>query len=162
MNMSKKLKRRLALLTAFFITLSAHIAHEPRLEYEILDNCPAFASYSGGKVYIGKSRSDCPELEEGDVFVLDCRDGNNPDMKICNSYKVCCPKQRHEIVEILCCYEEMFPSDWDRDYESMCLEWTLHNYSYTFGYDLKSSTDADLDNNEKDKYQNKVLYKLLK
>ena len=161
--MSKKLKRRLAFLTAFFITLSAHVAYEPKSEYTILENSPAYACYSGGNIYIGKTRSDCPpDLCDGDVFILDERTGKNPDMKICNSYLVTCPKQRKEILEVLCHYEECYPTDWDRSLDSMRLEWTIHNLSHLLGYDLKSSRDVDLDNADEEYYQNKVLVKLLK
>ena len=83
-------------------------------------------------------------------------------MKICNSYLVTCPKQRKEILEVLCHYEECYPTDWDRSLDSMRLEWTIHNLSHLLGYDLKSSRDVDLDNADEEYYQNKVLVKLLK
>ena len=161
--MSKKLKRRLALITAFFITLSAHMAYEPKSEYTILEDAPAYATYSGGDIYIGKYRSDFPEEYcEGDVYVLDERKGNNPDMKICNSHLVHNPKHRKEILEVLCHYEDCDPSEWDRTLDSMRLEWTVHNLSYLIGYDLKSSRDVDLDNADEEYYDNKILVKLLK
>lgn len=163
MHMSKKLKRRLAFLTAFFITLSAHMMSEPKSEYTISDNAPYYATYSGGDIYIGKHRSDFPEEYcEGDIYVLDERDGKNPDMKICNSHLVYSPKHRKEILEVLCHYEECFPTDWDRSLDSMRLEWTVHNLSYLLGYDLKSSRDVDLDNADEENFDNKLLVKLLK
>lgn len=161
--MSKRLKRRLALLMAFFITLSAHMASEPKTEYEILSNCRPYATYSGGNIYIGKTRGDCPEdLCEGDVFILDERTGRNPDMKICNSHLVNSAKHRKEILEVLCFYEECYPSEWDRSLDSMRLEWTIHNLSYIIGYDIRSSRDVDLDNADEEYYNNKLLVKLLK
>ena len=81
-------------------------------------------------------------------------------MKICDSYKIRSSKERREILEIMCLYEECYPTDWDRSIESMQLEWTLHNLSYDFNYQRESSTDVDLDNEDEVKYTNKILQKL--
>ena len=161
--MSKKLKRKLAFLTAFFITISAHMSYEPKSEYTILENSSAYATYSGGRIYIGKTRRDYPDnMCDGDVFILDERCSDNPDMKICNSHLVQNPKHRKEILEVLEYYEECFPSEWERSLDSMRLEWSVHNLSYLIGYDIRSSRDVDLDNADEEYYNNKILVKLLK
>ena len=160
--MKEKWKRKLVYLTAFIITLSLHMFSEPPQEYEILEDSPAFARYSGGLVYIDDNRNGECLLQEGDVLVLDQRNSKDPNIKICDSYKIKSYKERKEILEILCLYEDCFPTEWDRSLESMLLEWNMHNKSYFFDYERKSSTDVDLNNADEEKYDSVVLQKLLK
>jgi len=159
----KTTRRKIAGLAAFLALFTSYLENEIELDYKLLDRSKAFASYSGGYVYIG-DRTIRPsiDLEEGDVFVIDSRYDDEPDMKICDSYLVRSKKQRREILEILCLYEECYPSQWNRTLESMELEWTIHNLSYDLNYERNSSTDVDLDNKDEDKYSNKILQKLLK
>ena len=160
--MKNKWKRVLAFVTAFIITLSCHMGIEPPLDYELLEDSPAFARYSGGLVYIDDKENHQCLLQEGDVLILDERYYKDPNIKICDSYRVKTYKERKEILEILCLYEEMFPSRWDRSLESMLLEWSLHNKSFFFDYEIDSSTDVDLNNADEEKYDHVVLQKLLK
>ena len=160
MSVKDKWKRLLTFLTAFIITLSCHMGIEPSLEYELLEDSPAFARYSGGNVYIDKERGRC--IRDGDVLVLDQRDSKDPNIKICDSFKIESYKQRKEILEILCLYEQCFPTDWDRTLESMLLEWRIHNGSFFFDYEINSSVDVDLNNADEEKYDHVVLQKLLK
>lgn len=160
--MQNKLRRKLAGVGAFFVLLSFRVWRPKELQYEILDNHEAYASYSGGLIYIGKYKHHHYSLEEGDVFVLDSRWDANPDMKIYNSYKILNSKEREEILSILSEYEKENPSKWDRSLESMELEWTLHNLGYYFNIKRDSSTDVDLDNSDEELYQNKVLQKIFK
>ncbi len=160
--MQNKLRRKLAGVGAFFVLLSFRVWRPKELKYEILDNHEAYASYSGGLIYIGKYKHHPYLLDDGDIFILDSRWDNNPDMKIINSYKVLDSNERSEILSVLCEYEKENPSKWDRSLGSMELEWTLHNLGYYFNIKRDSSTDVDLDNSDEDIYQNKVLQKILK
>ena len=83
-------------------------------------------------------------------------------MKVVDSYKIHRYKEKMEILKILECYEECFPSKWERSIDSMQLEWTLHNLSYDFNYQRSSSTDVDFNNDEEEDYDSKILSKLLK
>lgn len=117
----------------------------------------AFAKYSKGQVYIGDAEFlDSLEVSENDILVEDERDGSDPSMKIRNSYLVTDSNDRKEILEILCKYEEKYPSDWERTIEAMDLEWEAHNVLYYLNYKKDHTTDVDLDNDDEEKYS-KVL-----
>ena len=160
--MQNKLRRKLAGVGAFFVLLSFRVWRPKELKYEILDSGEAYASYSGGLIYIGRSEYHHYSLEDGDIFILDSRWDANPDMKIFNSYKVLDSCERSEVLSVLCEYEKNNPSEWDRSLESMELEWTLHNLGYYFNVKRDSSADVDLDNSDEEIYNNKVLQKALK
>lgn len=83
-------------------------------------------------------------------------------MVICNSYCIKDKDTRNEILEVLCCYEEMYPSNWDRSIESMRVEWFCHNTAYNFNYRVDDSFEVDLNNKDEDKYSNKVLRRLFR
>ena len=159
--MKEKWKRRLAFIGALIILLTYQIKREPELEYEITEDTPYFATYSGGRVFIDDGDS-CFLLEDGDVLILDQRDLSDSNMKVVDSYKIHRYKEKMEILKILECYEECFPSKWERSIDSMQLEWTLHNLCYDFNYQRSSSTDVDFNNDDEDDYDSKILSKLLK
>ena len=161
-----KLKRRLAIL-GIFIALGTYCATDPiyHPQYEILDSrCEAFAEYSCGKVYIGNKsflkKAYC-HAEDGDIFVEDQRHSEeDPNMKIYASCFIHDAEIRNEILEILQEYEKQFPSDWDRTIESMRLEWLMHNLSYIFTYQQHRTEDVDLNNEDEEYYNNKILQKI--
>lgn len=136
--------------------------------YEILDNDLAFASYCDGNIYIGDGRFlrdvyTSGVCSEGDIFVLDKRYYSpDPDMKVISSCNIKDKNIRNDIIEVLQIYEEMYPSDWDRTTESMRLEWYMHNASYDFNFEKDRTCDVDLDNDDEEKYDNKILNKILK
>ena len=166
-----KLKKALITVGVSVAILGAYINtdYEYTRSYEILDdNTPAFASYCDGNIYIGDRRFlssiyHSGLYQEGDIFVLDKRDYEpDPDMKVINSCIIDDKNIRNDIIEVLQIYEEMYPTDWDRTTESMRLEWYMHNLSYKFNYETSRTCDVDLDNDEEEKYDNKVLRKILK
>ena len=83
-------------------------------------------------------------------------------MVICNSCNIRDKDIRNEILEVLCCYEEMYPSRWDRTIESMRLEWFYHNVSYYLNYKVSHSSEVDLNNGDEERYDNKVLSRILR
>ncbi len=131
-------------------------------DIEIVDG-DCYATYSCGSVYIG-DRCFLNEINcsEGDVLVEDLRDDNDPNMKIINSMEIDDKNIRNEILEILCDYEEEYPSKWNRSIDSMRLEWFMHNIGYTNGLETRRTKDVDLNNEDEEKYNNKVLSKLLR
>lgn len=136
-------------------------------QYEIVDEAGSeFARYRNGKVFIGTRAylySVREEIEENDIIVLDQRYNiSDPNMKIISSYKINDKEIRNEILEIICKYEEKYPSRWDRTIESMRLEWFMHNISYIFKNEIDRTKDVDLDNNEERYYDNKILNRILK
>ena len=164
--MKKKWKRRLLMLSCVILLLSYQYEHTYDPQYEILnEDDGAFASYSDGLIYIGDKYylDHLDSLSEGDILVEDLRNKkSDPDLKVIDSYKVTDKDKRNEILEVLCEYEECYPSDWDRSIESMRLEWFAHNLSYDFDFARDRSTDVDLDNDDEEKYDNKILRRILK
>jgi hypothetical protein len=159
----EKLKRRLALVGAFIVILSYGLSHPKyHSHYEILDQKgDAFAKCSCGTVYIGDEEfleKFCNE--ENAILVEDERKGEDPNMKIRASCNICSAEDRNEILEILMEYEKRYPSKWDRTIESMRLEWLMHNLSFLFNYQQHRTEDVDLDNEDEELYDDKLLQKV--
>ena len=83
-------------------------------------------------------------------------------MRIYDSYKIDDKDRRNDILEVLCLYENMYPSDWNRSLESMRLEWFMHNLGHDFNYKKDHSDHVDLNNEDEDDYDDKVLRKLFR
>jgi len=166
---NKKLKRKLLAISASLVLLTTYYnidyVYHPSIEIMDENACGPFGCYSYGNVYIG-SRSylrSLTNLTENDILVEDQRfDSDDPNMKIYSSYLIDDKDIRNEILEILCRYEECYPSPWDRSIESMRLEWLMHNVSYFFNHEQNRTGDVDLNNNEGEYYDNPVLRKILK
>ena len=120
------------------------------------------AKYRNGNVYIVKSLKEIDYINESDIIVLDQRYKDDPNMKIISSHEINDKNIRNDIIEILLEYEKLYPSKWTRTIESMRLEWFVHNLFYDLNYKRNHTNNVDLDNNDEDKYQNKILNKILK
>ena len=83
-------------------------------------------------------------------------------MVIYNSCDIVDKDIRNDILEVLCEYEERYPTDWDRSIESMRLEWLCHNMAYCFNYRTDDSCEVDLNNSDEEKYDKKVLSRILR
>ncbi len=167
MDENKKKWRRRMLIAGMTLSLLAYGGYEHVYvpQYEIMDEThQEFACYSQGRIFIGNRRFliGLKDLKEGDILVLDQRNNSDPNMKIISSYQITDKNVRNEILEVLCRYEEMYPSDWDRTIESMRLEWFWHNMSYDFNHQTNRTKDVDLDNNDQDIYDNDILRRILK
>lgn len=162
----KVVTKKMLLMGALLGILTYHgIDYQYHPNIEILDqDDDAFARYSKGKIFIGSQDylDKLKNVGEYDVLVLDEREGEDPDFKIYNSYLITDKEVRNEILEVLCKYEECYPSDWDRTIESMRLEWLMHNFSYVFNYETNRTTDVDLNNKDEEVYQNPLLRKIFK
>ena len=166
--MNKKTKRKLMAISAALILSTTYMSidHEYHPNYEIIaeNPCGPFGCYSCGYIYIGSKAylSSLTNLTEDDILVEDQRFSSDPNMKIYSSYRIDDKDIRNEILEVLCRYEECYPSPWDRTIESMRLEWLMHNISYYFDHQTHRTEDVDLDNNEQDYYDKPILNKILK
>ena len=160
--MKQKWKQKLAYIGAVIVLFSFIHDHKYDPHYEILENSDAFASYSGGLVYIGDQEFlDSITPNEGDILVGDYRfDHTDPEYEVYDSYKIHGREARNEILEILQEYERLNPSPWDRSMESLRLEMFFHYYSHYFGYEIDRSGTTDLNNRDEEKYDNKILRKL--
>lgn len=161
----KKYKKNILYLSTilFFITYYLKNDYNYNASYEIVDDT-FFATYSNGLVYIGNEKYlDSIECNENDILICDSRDKlEDPDMVIYNSFNITDKNIRNEILEIVCEYEKNYPSNWNRSIESMRVEWFMHNIGYFFNYKRDRTTDVDLNNNDEEKYNKKILRKVLK
>ncbi len=161
----KKWRRRM-LITGTVIALLAYggIDHVYTPQYEILEECKAFARYSKGCVYIGSQEflDSLKDIQPGDVLVLDERRDSDPSMKIYSSALIENLNDRNDILEILCRYEESDPTEWSRSMESMRLEWLLHNWSYYLNHKKNHAEDVDLNNKDEKVYDILILNKIFK
>lgn len=160
------IKKKLLLISALIVLLNVNhnnYNHIYNPSYEILEiQDDAFAKYSLGNIYIGNKNylEGLTDLNENDILVLDERNSSDPNMKIYGSANIHDKNIRNEILEVLCRYEEMYPSRWDRSIESMRLEWLMHNISYQFKHETDRTTDVDLNNKDQDHYDNILLSKI--
>lgn len=168
MNKQKAKKRLLAISAAILIgTTYYNTDHVYHPTYEIIDDADdkAFGSYSKGKIYIGSLNflESLENLNEDDILVQDQRFSyKNPNLKIFSSYRITDKEQRNEILEVLCEYEDCYPSPWDRSIESMRVEWAMHNFSYYLDNHRERTTDVDLNNEDEEKYDSDIARKILK
>ena len=162
--MKRSTKKRILFLSILLVLAINHLDdYEYHPNYEILENSEAYACYRDGNIYIGDEKYlrsiDCnPE----DVLICDNRDKEDCDFKILDSYKIRDKEARNDIIEVLLKYEEEDPTKWYRTKETMRLEWFVHNMSHDLSFERKSSSDVDLDNDDENKYDNKVLRKIFK
>ncbi len=161
-----KKKNKIIAIGALITFLIYHgIDYQYNPNYEIIEeNDEAFGRYSKGRIYIGDEEylESLKDVNENDILVLDKRFNDNPFMKVYDSNIINNKEIRNEILEVLCRYEECYPSPWDRSIESMRVEWLMHNLSYFFDYESHRTRDVDLDNNDEHYYDNILLRKILK
>ena len=160
----KLLRKKIVLLSLISLLCSFNCyEHVYNPSYEILIDDKAFAKYSKGKIYIGDEEflKDI-EVNEGDILVEDQRFGDNPNMQIYCSSDICDKDIRNEILEVLCRYEECYPSPWDRTIESMRVEWFMHNFSFQLNHRQDRTRDVDLDNEDEVEFDNELIRRLFK
>lgn len=133
--------------------LWAHDAWEFRGGYERKSDPKYFAgsTNSGKDVYI--STTDNYSVSPNGIKVKDLRDTNmdngehNPDMKILDSFRITDKSIQEEVLKIIIKYTEDYPStyEWDRNLESLVIEWDAHNKLYDVSKHTRLK-DVDLDN----------------
>ena len=166
--MDKKKKKKIMCATAACLVLGAYTytrKNEYNPNYTILNyEYGPFACYSDGYVYIGDREylDNLDNISPSDVLVLDDRTDKDPNMEIYNSYLITDKDKRNEILEIICYYEMLYPSEWDRSIESMRLEWYFHNVGYYLNYRASEAKEVDLNNKDEKKYDHEVLRRILR
>lgn len=166
--MDKKKKKKIMCATAACLVLGTYTytrKNEYNPNYTILNyEDGPFACYSDGYVYIGDREylRNLENISPGDVLVLDDRTDGDPNMEIYNSYLITDKEKRNEILEIICYYEMLYPSEWDRSIESMRLEWYFHNVGYYLNYRANEAKEVDLNNKDEKKYDHEVLRRILR
>ena len=111
--------------------------------------------YSGGTIIIGSQYKidHIKETKEGDILVIDDRHSKDPDFKIVNSSKIKNFDIREEVIDALLCYEEKFPTKWERTKDSMMNEWIAHNVMSIFNYRPDRTNDVDFNNADEKTYK---------
>ena len=164
--MNKKKRNKILCASAACLVLVGYLnkkSYHPNCEILDEEN-GAFASYSNGLVYIGDEEylNSLQNVSSNDILIRDERNEQDPNMAVLNSYNITNKEIRNEILEIMCYYEIMNPSDWDRSIESMRLEWFCHNVGYYLNYEVDRTEEVDLNNNDEKKYDNEVLRRVLR
>lgn len=162
--MKKKTKGKIIFAAIFLALVIGHLQdYEYHPEYEILEGEQAYACYRDGDIYIGDEEYlRCVNCNPEDVLICDNRNIEDSNFKIYDSYRIRDKEARNDIIEVLLRYEEENPSEWDRTRESMRLEWYIHNLSHDLEFKRSNASDVDLDNEDEQKYDNKILRKILK
>ena len=134
----KHWKKRLLFLSLFIFIIDYHLfKYDYYPSYELLMDDDAFASYKDGKIYIGNKKFlRSLSVNDHDILIEDRRYLRDPNMKVYHSYQIIDGNVQNDILEVLCRYNEIFPSDWDRSIDSMRVEWFFHNLSYYCHYPL--------------------------
>ena len=170
MNKTTRKKKTLLLfgMVAILALCKSSQKEECCLQYEINylrdDELEPFATYSRGYVYIcslAKAKSVEEKASSNDIIVIDRRNEDNPEMIVLNSFEIDDKKQREEIIQILSKYEELYPSNWNRTQDSMANEWLIHNALYNMSLFHSRTTDVNLDNEDEEDYNSKILTKIL-
>lgn len=164
MKKIKIFKKNILIFVLSSIALTSSYQKEEVVPYYVVTlNEDAFGDYSNGSVYIGNEKylESLKELDEdNDVLVLDGRDSDDPYMRILNSYVVDDEKQMKEIIALLCEYEKMYPSSWERMEDTLYREWVVHNICYFIHYETNRTTDVDFNNADESLYK-KLVFKVL-
>lgn len=164
MKKIKIFKKNILIFVLSSIALTSSYQKEEVVPYYVVTlNEDAFGDYSNGSVYIGNEKylESLKGLDEdNDVLVLDGRDSDDPYMRILNSYVVDDEKQMKEIIALLCEYEKMYPSSWERMEDTLYREWVVHNICYFIHYETNRTTDVDFNNADESLYK-KLVFKVL-
>lgn len=165
MSKIRLFKKNIMVFLIYSITLTSSACRKEEVEpyYVVTLDEEAFGNYSNGSVYIGDSEylQSLEGLDESDdVLVLDERDSKDPCMKILNSYVVDDEEQMRGIIALLCEYERMYPSAWERTEDTLYREWLVHNICHNIHYEMNRTTDVDFNNADESLYK-KLVFKVL-
>ena len=126
----------------------------------IIDTNPLYGTYSNGNIIIISDEKYIIE-KNNDLYIIDNRNTSDPNIKIYNSYKVTSLDEMKEILQMLINYENNYPSNWNRTLESMKNEWYIHNLFYKMHINEESARTVDLNNDDQNFYQSKILTKVI-
>ena len=157
--MNREKKALLLLWTYIIIFFTPKIkAHKnnPKITYNdnyIYEESP-YGTYNQKDIYI-ISVEKAKELDNktDNIYIIDDRLDNDPDMSICSSYKFN-SNDIENILNLLIKYEEKYPSDWDRSFKSMKNEWVIHNICYFLNIQKARTEQVDFNNSDEDTYLN--------
>ncbi len=161
--MNNDFRKKLCLLLSSYIVIfncflslwnnnrNNRVVYNPTYEYSSADE---FAYFKGGRIYICSSEviEEIRDDSTSDIYIIDQRDGRDPNIRICNSYEITNPFDMHKIIDVLIEYERQFPSPWNRTAISMRREWIAHNVGYYLDVETHRTAEVDLNNEDEEKY----------
>ena len=89
---------------------------------------------------------------KNNVTIIDERNILDPNVEVLNSYKINDIFKMMDIINEIIKYEEINPSNWDRNKYGMFAEWTIHNMAYNLGFFTESSASVDFSSFEENFY----------
>ena len=123
-----------------------------------------FACINDKNIFIVEDKDGA--YDDNNIYVIDSRYDNDPNMIVYNSYKIKSLDEIKEILKILKEYERQYPSEWERSILSMEYEWIVHNLAYYLNIYPDSSKDVDLNNADEGvlipKFEDKIKEKILR
>ena len=164
-------KKAFIALSACIIILTSikfnNYQYSPKISYNYKYNPGSeepFGTYRKGNIYIGDQEFIDRIFDEStdDVYVVDLRDMDNPDMEIYNSYEFRNRDEMMDILEVLQEYERRYPTNWYRTNPSMMNEWRIHNILYDISFERSHTREVDFDNLDEEIYDSKLLTKIFK
>ena len=124
-----------------------------------------FVTYKNKDIYIvGEDLAkELKDTNPNNIYIIDDRCDEDPDMSICNSYKFKNIDDINTIINLLIEYEEKYPSSWNRSTKSMKNEWLIHNICYFLNIEKSRTEQVDFNNNDEEIYLNclKILKEII-
>lgn len=166
--MKNRRKKTFALLVIYsLIIFKLNSRRNIKVNYnEEYDKCGDnyFACLDNKNIFIVDDRDSF--CLDDNIYVIDSRYDDDPNMIVYNSYKIKSLEEIKEILKILKEYERQYPSKWERSILSMEYEWIVHNLAYYLNISPESSKDVDLNNADEGvlipKFENKIKEKILR
>ena len=155
--MNREKKALFLLWTYIIILFTPKIkSHNRKINITYNDNYiyeeTPYARYNSKDIYIiGVKKA--PELvNDENIYIIDDRTDNDPDMSICNSYQFKNTNEINAIINLLLEYERKNPSDWNRSFKSMKNEWIIHNICYNLNIQKGRTSQVDFNNSDEETY----------
>lgn len=161
MKVSNRNKKIFIILSTYIILLTSlkTRANENEIkfneDYKSEKTVP-FATYNNWEIYIGNKRyiERIRDDNTSNIYIIDDRSNKDPNMIICNSFKIKTEKEMIDILKIILEYENIYPSNWDRTLKTMKREWIIHNLCHLLNIQIESAENVDLNNLDEEKYNN--------
>lgn len=157
--MDNSIRRKKAFLLAviYYFMIYVYAKNNNKVEVEYNDefsyediNNNYYASMNDKNIYFINDLSF--NKEDNNIYILDERETDDPNIKVFDSYKVLNDSEKKAIINIIEKYNSEDLKEWNRTEKSMFKEWMCHNISYYLNHNKKSSMHVDFNNEDEIKY----------
>ena len=126
------------------------------------ENIP-YATYNSKDIYIIDISKELTSISKNDIYIIDNRCGEDPNISIYNSYQFKNIEEITTIINLLIDYENKYPTNWNRSFKSMKTEWLIHNICYFFNIQKARTEQVDFNNADEETYLNylKILKEII-